>query len=115
MEQLTKCDEIVPHIAAFKVSYYNPKDGATDETEDIGNDEPNLCLACDNSESPGNPKDGATDEPQFDDHLRRAMELIADDRSLPPHLKAAIGISFRDKKELYDVLVRNKQFLKEKK
>ncbi|KAK6044307.1 endonuclease/exonuclease/phosphatase family protein, partial [Cooperia oncophora] len=51
--------------------------------------------------------------PQFDDHLRRAMDLIADDRSLPPHLKAAIGYLFEMKSELDDVLARNKQLMDE--
>ncbi|KAK6054851.1 hypothetical protein COOONC_07644 [Cooperia oncophora] len=47
--------------------------------------------------------------PQFDDHLRRAMQLIADDRSLPPHLK----VSHRMKSELNDVLERNRQLMEE--
>ncbi|KAK6059051.1 hypothetical protein COOONC_03323 [Cooperia oncophora] len=52
---------------------------------------------------------------RFDDRLRPAMELIADDRSLTPHLKASIRIPFEIKSELDDVLARNKQLLEENK
>ncbi|KAK5966050.1 hypothetical protein GCK32_001667, partial [Trichostrongylus colubriformis] len=46
---------------------------------------------------------------------KRATDLIVDDQSLPPHLKAAMGYLFEMKNEVNDVLARNEQLLQENK
>ncbi|KAK5965081.1 hypothetical protein GCK32_011808 [Trichostrongylus colubriformis] len=53
--------------------------------------------------------------PQIDDHLKRAIDLIVDDQSLPLHLKSAMGYLFEMKGEINDVLARNEQLLQENK
>ncbi|KAK6045205.1 hypothetical protein COOONC_17290, partial [Cooperia oncophora] len=51
--------------------------------------------------------------PQFEDQLKRAIDLIANDQSLPPHLKAAMGYLFEIRNEMNEVLARNAQLLEE--
>ncbi|XGW15816.1 hypothetical protein V3C99_001341 [Haemonchus contortus] len=51
--------------------------------------------------------------PQFDDQLKRVIDPVANDLSVPPHLKAAMGYLIEMKHDMNEVMRKNEQLLEE--